>query len=94
MANCRESTGRRHDPEVPPMTVVHCWIHHQDEEVPEDVYRICFECSHVYTTPESLIISYNSDLDELNQKALFPIPVKKLGEEDTIFFCPECLHDF
>lgn len=94
MADCREGESRRHGSEVPPLTKVHCWIHHEDEEVPANVYRICFECSHVFTTPEALIISYNSDLDELNQRANYPIPVKKLDEVDSIFFCPECLHDF
>lgn len=76
------------------MNSIHCWIHDIDEDIPDDVYRVCFECSHVFATPESLVIAYNEDIPELNKQIQTSILVKTLADVDSISFCPECLHDF
>lgn len=73
----------------------YCWIHHQEETVDEEPYMICFECKHVYNTPESLVIAYNEDItEEMIDACGHTPPIKTLEEVDTIFFCPHCIHDF
>lgn len=35
-----------------------CWAHQRVEAVPADVYRVCYECGHVYRRALSLRLAY------------------------------------
>ncbi len=84
----------------------HCWCHHVDEPIPPNVYRVCFECGHVWTA---------SALRSAWRHA-FPMPTfgwrsdgfdlvgpiqwtryfvhRYLTPARRIYFCQECIHDF
>ena len=66
----------------------HCWIHHVDEPITEETYRVCGECFHVWTADELVSV----DL-ALRQALGDSEPVLPATPED-IWCCPECIHDF
>ena len=53
----------------------HCWIHHTDEVIPRNVYRICFECGHVWTRFK-LWRTYNRESWRLSGKPRWPSRVR------------------
>lgn len=71
---------------TPNIEIAWCWSHAVLEPYVQGAsYQSCYECFHVYQTPEELVRLYNLDKpkdcpDELD--------VKK------IYFCPLCMHDF
>jgi hypothetical protein len=79
-----------------------CWVHYVHEPVPADVYRICFECKHVYPTAQSLVDAWNREVERINCERPIedfdgpaePIPRLTVDQVDRIFFCQECIHDF
>lgn len=68
-----------------PPDVSHCFMHHVNERIPPDTHIVCFECGHVYATPQALIDTFNREKPDDE-----PLEV----DADKIFFCPECIHDF
>lgn len=71
----------------------HCFIHHEDEPVPQDCFLICYECQHVYRTPQDLVEQHNAAMDLIMEpgETWKPLTVEQVGE---IFSCPVCAHDF
>jgi hypothetical protein len=73
----------------------HCHWHDEDERsLPS--YRICFECSHVYRSPEELqrewLENYPEDPEgKWGSPTLRPALAPPV---DGIYFCPLCFHDF
>lgn len=64
-----------------------CYIHHRLEAFDEHTWRVCFECGHVYQTPDALV-----DLELYEYGSMYanrPEP-----KADEIWSCPLCLHDF
>lgn len=58
-----------------------CWSCNRHEEQPESVYRVCFECNHVYVTA--------ADLEkEFHEQDGF---ARSAGD---IYSCPLCIHDW
>lgn len=60
----------------------HCYSHHVDEDG-DAAYIFCPECFHVYPTKEDLVAAYNRTL-----------PGNSGRTAETIYWCPECGHDF
>lgn len=68
-----------------PANTSHCFIHHVNEPAPPESFIVCFECGHVYRTPQHLLEVFNREKPE-------ECPPET--DADKIFFCPECIHDF
>jgi hypothetical protein len=79
----------------------HCAIHDVDELITPETFRVCFECSHVWTI-EDLLKDYNEGMRRaFADTAVVTIPeveekLRLLPIEDPykVYFCPLCLHDF
>lgn len=69
-----------------PGNLSHCFIHHENEPVPDDVYLVCGECFHVYATAQDLINAYERVTEEMGSRQTRPA--------DEIMSCPHCVHDF
>lgn len=80
-----------HNPALEPPPASFCHCHHRYEPVPEDVYRVCFECGHVYGTAADLVDAYNAAVGTTP-----PVGRVQMDEDDAdkIFFCQHCVHDF
>jgi hypothetical protein len=64
----------------------YCAIHDEEEGIPADNANVCFECGHVYATPEEVVELWAE---------VFPNGKQYLPEEwENIPFCPLCLHDW
>lgn len=68
---------------------VYCYSHEAwESHNPETAYQQCFECKHVFKTPEELEAAEKA-LRERESRYTNPnIPAA------VIFACPYCLHDF
>jgi hypothetical protein len=71
----------------------YCFIHHEDEPVPQDCFLICYECKHVYRTPQDLVNEHNAAMDMIHELGEKWTPVTVERVED-IYSCPVCIHDF
>jgi hypothetical protein len=69
---------------------LHCWSHDVDEVVfgPEPIYKVCFECKHVYQTEEELREAYICNAPEMYKD------MARRTKTEDIYFCAYCLHDF
>ena len=64
----------------------HCWSHDLDEPG-AGAWRICFECKHVYRSPEELQREWKDNAPpDLRGEPAPPV--------DKIYFCPLCMHDW
>lgn len=83
-----------------PSNYTFCAIHYELEYIHEDAYRICFECSHVYSTAQELVDRYNEmqarvhawERNDNENDSLTGYPIATDAEK--IFFCQYCIHDF
>jgi len=71
---------------------LHCWSCHKDEPgKPASLYPgggfpvLCYECHHLWLTPEDLLQAYNEG---------GPEGVPPATEVSQIWFCPLCIHDW
>jgi len=65
----------------------HCWSHDVDES-DAGAWRVCFECRHVYQSPEEL-------QREWTENAPPDLPDRETPPAvERIYFCPLCLHDW
>jgi len=64
-----------------------CLIHHAWELIPENVYKVCFECGHVWLK-DDLLKAHN------DFAAKYEDDIEPLTDPELIFFCQECLHDW
>jgi hypothetical protein len=63
-----------------------CAFHYRYELYPDDAFRRCFECGHVFLTWHDLVMAEDAllrNMGDLNRPADRPITV-----------CPLCHHDF
>lgn len=71
-----------------------CYFH-GEEPIPEQYYRICFECGHCYVTGQELLDMMNDFLYQgwfKYEQGLTPwIPYTNA---DDIYHCAYCAHDF
>lgn len=77
------------------VNLIYCFIHDVFEVLKPDVYKVCYECKHVYNTPQDLEAAYTRVVRELNENVeadLRELPEHKPA--DQIYFCQECIHDF
>ena len=65
---------------------LHCYSHDLDEP-DEGAWRACFECKHVYRSPEELQREWTQNAPP-DLAGLAPPPV------EDIYFCPLCMHDW
>lgn len=83
----------------------YCAVHGIYETVPDDTFRICGECNHVYPTAKDLVDLYNQEgrrvtrsmmaetQTDLNTPGEVGEWVDKVKVAD-VFMCPVCNHDF
>ena len=74
-----------HDP-GPECGDTHCYSHGVDES-DAGAYRVCFECKHVYRSPEEL-------QREWTENAPPDLRDEPAPPADEIGFCPLCLHSW
>jgi hypothetical protein len=101
-------TAEPHPPNGPGWAGVdNCYIHGY-EPWPERFYMQCFECGHVYATPDDLRGAYRRAIEhiaavylqERNSGRQFhdglhaEIDPLVVPPAENIPFCQECLHDF
>lgn len=66
-----------------------CWSHYQLEEPPDGSTILqCFECKHVFTSPDELVRGHLAIYAEMG------IPLQEPISVDDVFACPMCAHDF
>jgi len=83
----------------------YCWCHDTREPVPPNPYVVCFECGHVYATPDDLVAAYRREVDRINADEEFKafeeavlgikwVDLTYRTNAEEIVFCQECCHDF
>lgn len=93
----------------PTVEFSHCAIHNVHEYAPDDAYRVCGECGHVYLRSEDLFSAFRreakryapklgwvtDEFDRFNpwEWLRFRWLVSRT-RADEIFACEECGHDF
>jgi hypothetical protein len=71
-----------------------CYFH-GEEPIPHDVYRLCGECGHAYTTANDLLDAYNFETDVINgAMSMFDSPIPHETDVGRIYSCPLCTHDW
>lgn len=93
--------------DTPPFltNTAYCWSHHTYEDMPEDHFRVCQECFHVFPTAASLLAdhrvmmtdiwkrTFRSGLCTRKDYKIGLAAASKTAVED-IASCPHCIHDW
>lgn len=65
---------------------MHCHSHYVDEPA-DGAWRVCFECGHVYRSPEELQREWTENAPpDMRDEPAPPV--------EQIYFCPLCVHDW
>lgn len=70
-----------------------CYSHYRLEHVPDDVYRVCGECGHVYPQEINLRLDFLADYNYRATQESAPL-LQEAPSGEEIFFCQHCIHDF
>ena len=77
------------------VNLIECHIHNVFEVMLPNPYQVCFECKHVYNTPQDLEAAYTDTVREMNKHREREEPfAPEYKPADKIYFCQECIHDF